>query len=269
MDIKILIGIIIAIIVLVIIILATATNVFGNNPPPVDGIWSNWIDGRCNSICGPGKLTKTRECNNPAPKHGGKECVGDTNKIIDCKIKECPINGGWTAWNDGKCNQSCGPGKLVRTRKCTNPAPKYDGEYCSGGSTNSSLDCKIKECPVHGGWSDWSKGQCNKTCGKGQLVRNRTCNNPTPKYGGKGCVGPKTDYSLPCKVKECCNKTACNNTMYDWVIKKNWRFNDTAKNFGSCKNCPSKWYTSGRVSTNGRNWKIIRSRQDAFNKLKL
>ena len=53
--------------------------------------------------------------------------------------------------------------------------------------------------PVHGGFSVFTK--CSKTCGGGTRIR--TCTNPEPKHGGKGCVG---------ESQETCNTQACNGT---------------------------------------------------------
>ena len=56
---------------------------------------------------------------------------------------------------------------------------------------------------VNGGWSDWGPfGECDKPCGKGNKVRNRSCNNPSPEHGGKQCEGSPTN-SETCKIKEC------------------------------------------------------------------
>lgn len=42
----------------------------------------------------------------------------------------------------------------------------------------------------NGGWTPWSSwGQCSSTCGIGFEVRQRSCNNPSPRHGGRVCVG--------------------------------------------------------------------------------
>ena len=53
--------------------------------------------------------------------------------------------------------------------------------------------------PVHGGFSAFSG--CSKTCGGGTRIR--TCTNPEPRNGGKGCVG---------ESQETCNTKACEGT---------------------------------------------------------
>ena len=67
---------------------------------------------------------------------------------------------------------------------------------------------------VDGGYSNWgSYTSCSATCGGGEQVRTRQCNNPTPQYKGKDCkwIGPA-------------NETRACNTFY----------------------CPSELVTSGR-----------------------
>ena len=49
---------------------------------------------------------------------------------------------------------------------------------------------------VDGGYSNWgSYTSCSATCGGGEQVRTRQCNNPTPQYKGKDCkwIGPANE----------------------------------------------------------------------------
>ena len=53
--------------------------------------------------------------------------------------------------------------------------------------------------PVDGGFSAFHR--CSKTCGGG--IQRRTCTNPRPRNGGKGCVGAS---------EQACNTQACQGT---------------------------------------------------------
>ncbi|XP_066920815.1 SCO-spondin-like isoform X2 [Clytia hemisphaerica] len=171
---------------------------------PIDGEYTEWgAYGPCSKACGDGIQTRARNCTDPAPKHGGKDCQGPSTSQRECKIKECPIDGGlsqWTAY--GKCSVGCGPGTQVRTRSCTNPKPQHGGEDCEG-ELSDSRDCQVKPCPVDGGFTDWSDfNACSVTCGTGKQERTRSCTNPEPKHGGEECNGPVLD-ERSCVMKPC------------------------------------------------------------------
>ena len=43
----------------------------------MNGGWSNYgAYGKCSKSCGQGIKTRSRKCNSPAPKNGGKACAG-------------------------------------------------------------------------------------------------------------------------------------------------------------------------------------------------
>lgn len=71
-----------------------------------------------------------------------KSCVQDAwcGLSHNCSIR----NGHWSEWNH-ECYKSCGEG--MRTRSCSNPAPRHGGKPCSG--ENTSL-CKTHGCLVNG-----------------------------------------------------------------------------------------------------------------------
>ena len=56
-------------------------------PKPVDGGFGDW--GKCSKPCGGG--IQTRECNDPAPAHGGKPCVGEHTRYSSsssCSVQQ-------------------------------------------------------------------------------------------------------------------------------------------------------------------------------------
>ena len=103
---------------------------------PIDGGWSDWITStECKKQTdGAYKKTRTRTCNNPEPKYGGRNCVGDNTDLISCNN---PIDGGWSDWiTSTECKkQTDGAYKKTRTRTCNNPEPKYGGSNCVGDKT--------------------------------------------------------------------------------------------------------------------------------------
>ncbi|XP_052679401.1 coadhesin-like isoform X1 [Crassostrea angulata] len=172
--------------------------------PPVHGGWSSWSGyGSCSKSCGSGSQSRSRSCNNPSPAYGGNSCSGSSSSSRSCNTHSCPIHGGWSSWSGyGSCSKSCGSGSQSRSRSCNNPSPAYGGNSCSGSST-STRSCNTHNCPIHGGWSSWSGyGSCSKSCGSGSQSRSRSCNNPSPAYGGNSCSGSSTS-SQSCNTHNC------------------------------------------------------------------
>lgn len=83
---------------------------------PIDGGWSSYVKGKCSVTCGQGTVTSTRTCTSPAPKWGGKECVGSKQKKEACTKPSCPIYGAWSAWSP--CSKPCNGGTRTHTRTC-------------------------------------------------------------------------------------------------------------------------------------------------------
>ncbi|XP_060766580.1 A disintegrin and metalloproteinase with thrombospondin motifs 9-like isoform X3 [Neoarius graeffei] len=57
---------------------------------PVDGEWGMWSPfGSCSRTCGGGIKIANRDCNRPAPRNGGKYCVGRRMKFRSCNSEPC------------------------------------------------------------------------------------------------------------------------------------------------------------------------------------
>jgi len=55
----------------------------------VDGQWGPWSGfSECSVECGYGKKERYRECNNPKPKNGGKDCEGRKSEEINTNLKQ-------------------------------------------------------------------------------------------------------------------------------------------------------------------------------------
>jgi len=123
-------------------------------PCPVDGGWSAYSAwSSCSKPCGGGEQSRTRTCTNPAPQHGGKDCVGDAKETRKCNESPCAVDGGWTdysAWS--ACSKTCGGGVQTRTRTCTKPVPRYGGKDCVGDAKEdracNSEKCKPEPCSI-------------------------------------------------------------------------------------------------------------------------
>ncbi|XP_066928617.1 uncharacterized protein [Clytia hemisphaerica] len=105
---------------------------------PVNGQWSSWSRMTpCTKTCGFGSTQRTRTCTAPAPRHGGRDCVGTPIEIIEgCNPYPCPVNGGFGDWiQSDYCTQPCGLGGVIPFRRfCDNPKPKYRGGGCQGSN---------------------------------------------------------------------------------------------------------------------------------------
>ena len=111
------------------------------------------------------------------------------------------VHGGWTKWTQwSDCSKTCSNGTQTRRRSCTNPAPQYGGDDCTGETTQVQ-DCFLRHCPVHCQWlefSEWSA--CSKTCDGGTQQRIRDF--VPAKYDGEECMGDRTEVQ-ECNTQEC------------------------------------------------------------------
>ncbi|KAK2563275.1 Mucin-like protein [Acropora cervicornis] len=166
--------------------------------------WSAWAN--CTKTCGEGVQVRYRSCSNPSPGRYGKDCYrfGPNEDTKPCFLTICPVDGKYSDWGPfSVCDKPCNGGKQVRTRQCNNPPPVFGGRPCEGPDKEEK-DCNTNPCvPVNGGFTEWgSYSACSVTCGKGKMTRTRSCTNPAPLYGGKGCDGPDSE-TAECDMEPC------------------------------------------------------------------
>ncbi|CAC5400118.1 HMCN [Mytilus coruscus] len=124
-------------------------------------------------------------------------------------------DGNWSPWsNVTSCSTTCADGYIIRNRTCDNPPPANGGANCTGQSTDKVL-CNEGNCPsIDGSWGPWGNSSaCSKTCGDGEIVRNRSCDSPAPENGGYDCNGSNSDINT-------CNEGVCpviNGSWGEWT----------------------------------------------------
>lgn len=161
---------------------------------PLDGNWGAWKpSGECSVTCGIGRVLEKRLCNNPAPKHGGRDCPGDDTRVFTCNTKTpCPVDGRlseWTAWSTCalpvpgiKINCDDIHALQKRTRTCTGRA--HNGKFCPGSKIETRGCYNVDRCRLSGAWTDWSPWSlCDPPCGPNPMKsRVRECKPIYPNY---------------------------------------------------------------------------------------
>ncbi|XP_066942937.1 hemicentin-1-like isoform X1 [Macrobrachium rosenbergii] len=173
-------------------------------PCPVDGNWSPWDPwSECSVTCGSGVRLRTRYCTAPAPLYGGRPCIGQTVEEEPCKLRDCPVSGGWGEWSPwSECSTTCQQGLRQRTRLCDSPTPAAGGAYCQGDDLEVT-PCSNAPCLLDGNWGSWeSWSVCSASCGGGVRRRQRQCDDPPPSNGGRFCPGSDT-------LEDYCNLEMC------------------------------------------------------------
>jgi len=174
---------------------------------PVDYTWTPWTAwSECTVSCNSGVKERHRECL-PA-KGGGRNCPNKNknpdlyHEVEKCTMTDCDTfeYSDWSSWS--QCSASCGQGQKVKKRTCRSQTTRQNvkDSFClhySGKMTDlfeQSINCLLQECPVNGGWSDWTEyTACTQDCRtEGSItVANRKrfqyCTNPMAKGGGKKC----------------------------------------------------------------------------------
>ncbi|XP_074475147.1 A disintegrin and metalloproteinase with thrombospondin motifs 14 isoform X2 [Sebastes fasciatus] len=78
-------------------------------PQGHDGSWSSWSKfSGCSRTCGGGVRSRSRQCNNPPPAYGGRDCPGSAFDYQMCNTEEC-----------------AGPYEDFRAQQCVQRSNKY------------------------------------------------------------------------------------------------------------------------------------------------
>jgi hypothetical protein len=122
-------------------------------PKPVNGRWSKWgAFTRCTKTCGGGIRKRTRRCNNPAPKNGGKTCPGAAIQQQRCNTKACPKPCGVDKYpKNYKCRSTHTCAKLAVRKGCNKKFAQVVPRWC-----NLKLAVKDRRAVV--------KNYCKRSC---------------------------------------------------------------------------------------------------------
>ncbi|NXP59253.1 ATS7 metalloproteinase, partial [Chloropsis cyanopogon] len=81
-----------------------------------------------------------------------------------------------------------------------------DGTACGESKWCFNGECVpvgFRPEPIDGGWGSWSSwAPCSRSCGAGVQSAERHCSHPTPKYGGRYCLGERKRFRI-CNVRRC------------------------------------------------------------------
>uniref|UniRef100_A0A8C1QS08 Semaphorin-5A n=1 Tax=Cyprinus carpio TaxID=7962 RepID=A0A8C1QS08_CYPCA len=166
--------------------------------------------------------------------------------VTKCPERNLTQDGGFGQWSPWQaCNHDDGGEGTstcqCRTRACDNPRPQCGGMKCVGANI------EVANCSRNGGWTPWSSwAECSTSCGIGFEVRQRSCNNPAPRHGGRVCVGQAREERL-CNEKKLCP------VPVSWVSWSAWSKCSvacgggvqsrvrTCENGNTCPGCPLEY----------------------------
>ena len=153
-----------------------------NSPMPVDGGFSEWTSSVCSKSCGGGVLTKTRVCNNPAPRNSGMPCIGPSKISESCNAHACKT--GCSSKNvatdckkqaeRGSCEKYLPYMKINCYETCFCNPDKYTSD-CKRQNVEDNYKCEKqaitgKQCK--GEFKSWMEKNCYASC---NCKKKRSC----------------------------------------------------------------------------------------------
>lgn len=177
--------------------------------PTVWAPWSSW--SLCTVLCGDGVRQRSRKCFSI----NQSECENDKLETEPCS-GSCCDEAGWSSWSNwSHCSVSCGGAGLRKRERVCSSRPECLST-CTGPSEETQACEETSTCPVHGGWSIWSRwSSCSASCiddRRGDVPvptrqRRRSCSDPAPSKDtavpGNSCHGVDSE------VQDCSELPNC------------------------------------------------------------
>ncbi|XP_052061812.1 coadhesin-like [Mytilus californianus] len=156
--------------------------------------------GPCSTNCGSGRQTFKLFCED----YSDEEFIDEFE--LSCE-SSTGCQGGWSEWVPfGECSTTCDGGQKVVKRRCDNPYPGRDSEYCDGDDVKY-VYCNMGGCP--GVWGNWTQfGECSTSCDEGQMLFTRKCNHPLPGHLATDCDGENIE-NRTCNLRGCPGSWSC------------------------------------------------------------
>mmetsp|Transcript_87788 Transcript_87788/g.160640 ORF Transcript_87788/g.160640 Transcript_87788/m.160640 type:complete len:642 (-) Transcript_87788:114-2039(-) len=212
----------------------------------LDCRWSDWsVWSACSKSCDGGQRYRARSILRKAQLNGAG-CGGLFEDFKSCASQPCgPAGqdctfGDWGAW--GVCSATCDG--IMRLKRSIASYGSGNGAQCNGAlevyapcnpaaGQQPPTGCEHIVPAVHCKWSDWVSTPCSRTCGGGQLQRQRTILTPANRRGD-GCKGP---------VEETveCNRLACTGSGAVDCVYSQW------SDWGQCNGCGGQQHRTRHI----------------------
>ncbi|XP_078664778.1 uncharacterized protein LOC144907513 [Branchiostoma floridae x Branchiostoma belcheri] len=125
------------------------------------------------------------ECNTTIYTHG-HGCSHGCTDLEDGYNCTCPQGWEMSPTDNRTCTDidEC----ATNNGDCSDGCENNDGSYNCTCPPGRTLFTDGLNCQIHGNWSEWSPWSgCSADCGIGRQTGRRSCTNPAPQFGGRGC----------------------------------------------------------------------------------
>nr|XP_014342845.1 PREDICTED: SCO-spondin [Latimeria chalumnae] len=173
-------------------------------PCPVDGGWCEWSDWTpCSQSCGPGIVTRRRNCSCLLLESGGAVCSdSESIEMQHCYNQPCPEDCSWSPWSDWT---NCSCNSVLQYRYRIQQGPNHGGKPCEGPESESRI-CDLRECEKANCDIPFEYRDCGSPCGAlcSSFQQKEECENSTLCVPGCYCPEGLLEFNGTCvPLSEC------------------------------------------------------------------